>query len=130
MEAMIFQLLKQRLDITLGIIRLRSGRKTYFRLPISRLVSKSLKKPVKCFFKEEMLITVVENVNKYNFRNRDANLVNIFEISAFLWLLYFTGILKANHLNTDDLWRIGGSGVEIFCLKMFLVRFRVLIRCF
>jgi len=68
-------------------------------------------------------------VKKKFSRDRDARFTDILETRAFIGLLYYAGILKANHLNADELWKTDGSGVEIFRLTVSLPRFRFLIRC-
>ncbi|KAJ8938411.1 hypothetical protein NQ318_011994 [Aromia moschata] len=61
-------------------------------------------------------------------RVRDANLTDAIEIRALFGLLYLAGVTHANRLNTEDLWRRDGYGVEIFHLTMSLQRFRFLVR--
>ncbi|KAJ8927649.1 hypothetical protein NQ314_019864 [Rhamnusium bicolor] len=83
-----------------------------------------------------MLFSIVDSTNNFinsmkeKFsRDRDSRPTDILEMQAFIVLLYYAGILKANHLNADDLWKTDGSSVEIFRLTMSLVRFRFLLRC-
>lgn len=87
------------------------------------------------FFDDNLLDIIVENTNNYiqtqqgNFsRARDANLTNKAEIQALIGLLYFAGVLKSSRMNTDDLWKSDGTGVEIFRLTMSQTRFRFLLR--
>lgn len=106
---------------------------------MSRLPIRGLKVSLeiwKYFVTDEMLQSIVDNTNQYiisvreNFaRDRDARLTDFLEIQAFIGLLYYAGILAANHLNPDDLWKSDGSEVEIFRLTMSLSRFRFLLRC-
>ncbi|KAJ8950204.1 hypothetical protein NQ318_003195, partial [Aromia moschata] len=83
------------------------------RLPLSKLPTGSLKDPIDIwkYFVDDTIDT------------------DLIEIQAFIELLYYAGLLKANHLNADDLWKTNGSGVEIFRVTMSLSRFRFLLRC-
>lgn len=83
-----------------------------------------------------MLDLIVEHTNLFinsiagNYsRVSDARTTSKNEVQALIGLLYYAGVLKANHLNAEDLWRTDGSGVEIFRLTMSLGRFRFLLRC-
>ncbi|KAJ8939842.1 hypothetical protein NQ314_010971 [Rhamnusium bicolor] len=51
-------------------------------------------------------------------RDRDIYPTNIDEIRALIGLLYLAGIRKASHLNTTDLWKTDGTGIEVFRLTM------------
>lgn len=62
-------------------------------------------------------------------RERDASPTNISEIQALLGLLFYAGVLKSNRLNTEELWRSDGTGVEIFRLTMSIKRFKFLLKC-
>ncbi|KAJ8953863.1 hypothetical protein NQ314_007203 [Rhamnusium bicolor] len=88
------------------------------------------------FINNAMIDIIVENTNLYinsvsiNFeRNRDARPKNKTKIYAFLGLLIYCGVFKANRLNVKDLWKSDGSGVEIFRLAMSINRFLFLLRC-
>ncbi|KAJ8930156.1 hypothetical protein NQ314_017072 [Rhamnusium bicolor] len=91
------------------------------RLPISRLATRTLKTPIeifKYFINDEMVELIVQHTNAYidsvsdNFeRERDARSTNITEIHALLGLLFYAGVLKANRLNLEELWKSDGSGV-------------------
>lgn len=109
------------------------------RLPASKLRTRSLGTPTdifRYFINDAMIDIIVENTNLYinsvsiNFeRSRDARPTNKTEIYAFLGLLIYSGVLKANRLNVKDLWKSDGSGVEIFRLAMSIKRFLFLLRC-
>ncbi|KAK9679981.1 Transposase IS4 [Popillia japonica] len=64
--------------------------------------------------------------NNYS-RSRDLRPTNIDEINALI-LLYLAGVRKAKYLNTEDLWKTDGTGIETFRLIMSLRRFRALLR--
>ncbi|KAJ8945190.1 hypothetical protein NQ314_009305 [Rhamnusium bicolor] len=97
---------------------------------MSRLPTRALKTPLeiwKYFITDEILFSIMDSTNKFinsvkeKFsHDRDARPTDILEMQAFIGLLYYAGILKANHLNADDLWKTDGSGVEIFRLTMAL----------
>lgn len=117
-------------------VRTRSENKV-LRLPSSRLITRDLKEPLdiwKHFINDNMLDIIVDGTNifieslsdRYS-RDSDARLTNRAEVQALLGLIYYAGILKANHLNTKELWETNGSGVEIFRLTMSLNRFRFLL---
>lgn len=107
-------------------------------LPMSRLPTRNLKTPIEIwnyFLSPQMLDIIVENTNKHiscickkYSRQSDARNTNVLEIKAFIGLLYYAGMLKANRLNTDELWRTDGSGVEIFRLTMSKNRFHFLLQ--
>lgn len=108
-------------------------------LPGPSLSTRNMKHIVqiwKCLVNEEMITEIVrctnlfiESIKPFFSRSRDANLTSEVEITALIGLLYMAGIYKANRLNTEDLWRTDGSGIEIFRLTMSLQRFRFLLRC-
>ncbi|KAJ8937230.1 hypothetical protein NQ314_011985 [Rhamnusium bicolor] len=50
------------------------------------------------------------------------------KFSTLIGLLYLAGIRKASHLNTTDLWKTDGTGIEVFRLTMNITRFRHLFR--
>ncbi|KAJ8935475.1 hypothetical protein NQ318_009600 [Aromia moschata] len=87
-----------------------------------------------CFFDNEILNNIVNFTNikiqketeKFS-RNRDIYPTNLDEIRALIGL-YLYGVRKPNHLNTEDLWRTDGTGIEVFRLSMSLRRFRTLLR--
>lgn len=107
-------------------------------LPGPKGIAKSLKTPLaiwQCFFPANMLQIIVENTNKHiqasqdrYSRERDAKTTNVIEIKALIGLLYMAGVLKSSRLNAEDLWRVDGTGVEIFRLTMSLQRFRFLLQ--
>lgn len=119
-------------------VRTRSENKV-LRLPISRLGTRSLKNHkdiFKFFIDDEMLNILIENTNAYiesiayNFeRDRDAKPTDAIEMQACLGVLLYAGVMKANRLNVEELWRSDGSGVEIFRLAMSIKRFLFLLRC-
>lgn len=124
----------------MGPRTVRTRQENYvIRMLISRLPTGGLKTSLeiwKYFITDEMLQSIVDNTNKFiisvreNFaRGRDARPTDFLEMQAFVGLLYQAGILKANHLNADDLWKTDGSGVEIFRLTMSLSRVRFLLSC-
>lgn len=87
------------------------------------------------FFSNEILNIIVTYTNQKieavseNFaRERDHKPTTIPEIKALLGLLYLAGVRKANRLNTEDLWKTDGSGIEAFRLTMSITRFRFLLR--
>ncbi|KAJ8926975.1 hypothetical protein NQ314_020616 [Rhamnusium bicolor] len=94
------------------------------RSPISRLATRTLNTPIeilKYFINDEMVDLIVQHTNAYidsvsdNFeRERDARSTNITEIHSLLGLLFYAGVLKANHLNLEELWKSDGSEVEIY----------------
>ncbi|KAJ8952305.1 hypothetical protein NQ314_007567 [Rhamnusium bicolor] len=98
------------------------------RLPISTLAARTLKTPIeifKYFINDEMVDLIVQHTNAYidsvsdNFeRERDARSTNITEIHALMGLLFYAGVLKANRLNLEELWKSDGSGVEMFRLTI------------
>lgn len=107
-------------------------------LPGSKASVKNLKNPSdlwKYFFDDHLVDIVVTNTNKkiaeiqdrYS-RERDAKITNPAEIRALFGLLLFGGVLKSNHLNTQDMWRSDGTGVELFRLTMSETRFKFLLR--
>lgn len=119
-------------------IRTRSENKV-IRLPTSRLPTRSLKTPIdifRYFINDKMIDIIVKSTNLYissisdNFqRERDAKTTHPTEVLAFLGLLLYSGVLKANRLNIEELWRSDGSGIEMFRLVMSIKRFRFLLRC-
>lgn len=119
-------------------IRIRAENKV-IRLPISKLATRSLKSAMdifKYFIDNEMLNLIVQHTNAYinlvaeNYtRERDASPTNIAEVQALLGLLFYAGVLKANHLNAEELWKSDGTGIEIFRLTMSIKRFKFLMRC-
>lgn len=88
----------------------------------------------KHFFNNHIIDIIVQNTNKnimsvqdkYS-RERDANQTTNSEIEAVIGLLYFSGVLKSGRLNTKDLWKSDGTGVEIFRMCMSRNRFRFLL---
>lgn len=76
-------------------------------------MAKNARTPLECwllFFDQIMLVSIVENTNKYivtiskNYkRSRDAKPTNLAEIKAVLGLLYLAGIHKSSRLNTEYL---------------------------
>ncbi|KAJ8941293.1 hypothetical protein NQ318_000593 [Aromia moschata] len=100
------------------------------RLPGPTLATKLLQSPAEIwnyFFD----VYYRDSTNKYivscqdNFsRVRDANLIGKY---AVFWTP-LAGVTHANRLNTEDLWRRDGYGVEILHLTMSLQRFRFLVR--
>lgn len=107
-------------------------------LPGVKGVAKNAKTPLDCwnlFFSEEMLVSIVKNINTYieaisekYQRSRDAKPTNLPEIKALFGLLYLAGIHKSNRLNTEELWNRDGTGVDLFWLTMSIQRFRFLLR--
>lgn len=107
-------------------------------LPGPKETVKNLRTPLaiwQYFFPENVLQVIVDNTNKHiqavqdkYSRERDAKTTNILELQALIGLLYLAGVMKSNHLNAEDLWRVDGTGVEIFRLTMSLQRFRFLMR--
>lgn len=101
-------------------------------LPGVKRVVQTLKTPLatwQYFFPENTLQVIVDNTNKYiqdaqdrYSHERDAKTTDIFEIKALIGLLYLTGVLKRNRINAEDLWRVDGTGGEMFRLTMSLQR--------
>ncbi|KAI4459502.1 autophagy protein 16-like [Holotrichia oblita] len=104
------------------------------RLPISSLPTGFLKhshEMWKSFINNQMLNLVVYYTNKcirsiaHNYsRESNARPTDIAEVQALIALLYYADMLKANHINTKELWANDGSGVKIFRLTMILNRVR------
>ncbi|KAJ8948866.1 hypothetical protein NQ318_013520 [Aromia moschata] len=125
---MMMRKLMQMNHILWGEIRERNGLKPVLRenTPIGIW---------ECFFDNEILNNIVNFTNieiqketeKFS-RNRDIYPTNLDEVRALIGLLYLAGVRKANHLNTEDLWRTDGTGIEVFRLTMSLRRFRTLLR--
>nr|CAI5866340.1 unnamed protein product [Callosobruchus analis] len=107
-------------------------------LPGPKGLAQTLKTPISIwqyFFSGPCLQIVVQNTNKHiqavqerYSRERDAKLTDIVEVKALIGLLYLAGVMKSSHLNAEDLWRVDGTGIEIFRLTMSLQRFRFLLR--
>lgn len=73
------------------------------------------------FISYPMLNLIVENTNKFidsiaqnSPRVSNVRQTNKIEIQALLGQLNYSGILKANHLNTDELWATDGSDWTFF----------------
>lgn len=64
----------------------------------------------------------------YSRGNRDCPPTDFEELSAFLGLLYLLGTKKAQHLNTDEMWRSDGTAPDIFVATMSEKRFHMLVR--
>nr|CAH7735214.1 unnamed protein product [Callosobruchus chinensis] len=107
-------------------------------LPGPKGLARTLRTPISLwqyFFSEQCLQLIVQNTNKHiqsvqerYSRERDAKLTDIVELKALIGLLYLAGVMKSSHLNAEDLWRVDGTGIEIFRLTMSLQRFRFLLR--
>lgn len=105
--------------------------------PGVKVIAKNLKSPLDIwnfFFTDEMLEVIVESTNKkiqtlsQNYsRERDAKPTNIIEIKALIGLLYLAGVRHVNRLNSLDLWKVDGSGIEAFRLTMGINRFKFLL---
>lgn len=74
----------------------------------------------KLFFTDEMINSLVKSTNikiqscEENYsRERDAKLTDFIEMCAFLGLLYLAGVVQSS-----DVWRTDGLGVEMFRLVM------------
>ncbi|KAJ8960455.1 hypothetical protein NQ318_013739 [Aromia moschata] len=108
-------------------------------LPGSNLPTRSLKTPddiFNYFVNDEMIEMIARNTNlcinsiSDNFqRECDTKPTDAIEIRAFLGLLLYSGVLKVNRLNIEELWQTDGTGIEIFRLVMSLKRFQLLSRC-
>lgn len=108
-------------------------------LPGVKAAVRDMKSPIDIwtfFFDENMLENIVSYTNikiqslSENFsRDRDAKPTNIPEIKALFGLLYLAGVRRANHLNTQDLWKVDGTGIEAFRLTMSINRFKFLLAC-
>lgn len=61
--------------------------------------------------------------SKYS-RDRDCKKTSIEETKALFGLLYYAGVLKASHLNAEELW----EEVQLFKCVTSLQRFRFLLR--
>ncbi|KAJ8929663.1 hypothetical protein NQ314_017623 [Rhamnusium bicolor] len=86
-------------------------------------------------FSDEILNTIVtctnqkiEVVSEKFVRDRDHKTTDVLEIKALFGLLYLASIRRANHLNTEDLWKTDGTEIEAFRLTMRIGRFRFLLR--
>lgn len=49
------------------------------------------------------------------------------QIGALLGLIYSAGVGRANHVNTLDLWKADGIGIEAFGWTMGISRFKFLL---
>lgn len=96
-------------------------------LPGIKQAAKHVKTPIDAFslFFDKMLLDEITCTNMniqsiaHNFaQSRDANLTNRDEIRALFGLLYFAGLMRANHLNIKDLWNNDGNGIKIFPATM------------
>lgn len=98
-------------------------------------VAENLTTPYDCWrlFFNESLDSIVTYTNTYIElsqeelgRGEEANCrrpTNITELEAFIGLLYLCGIYKSDNMNTSDLWKKDGTGVELFSYTMHHNRF-------
>jgi hypothetical protein len=87
------------------------------------------------YFDEEILNEIVFCTNIWIEKNkviysreRDCLETSVTEIKAVFGILYMAGVLKAAHLNLEDLWSTDGLGVEFFRTCMSIKRFKFLLR--
>lgn len=57
------------------------------------------------------------------------NDISLYELKAFLGLLYLVGYFKSNRQNLKNLWRSDGTGVEMFRTVITLKRFQFILNC-
>ena len=88
------------------------------------------------FVTPEMLELLVEKTNlfirdkreNYTQKSKARDTDNV-EMKAFLGLLLLAGTYHSNRINLDNLWKIDGTGIDVFWLTMSLHRLRFLLCC-
>lgn len=104
-------------------------------------VAENLTEPYECWrlFFNDILDSIVTYTNTYiELSQEESGLgkgeeaickrpTNVTEIEAFIGLLYLCGIYKSDSMNTSDLWKKDGTGVELFSYTMHHNRFQFLL---
>lgn len=73
--------------------------------------------------------TYIGTVKPSYARERDARLVDLIELKAYLGLLYLAGVWRSNRQSLEDLWGTDDDGVEKFRMVMSIKRFKFITRC-
>lgn len=88
------------------------------------------------FFDDQVLNLIVKHTNNYirrvckkYHRNSDSKEISRDELSAFIGLFLYTGIMKLSYGHIKDLWALDGTGLDIFRMTMGLSRFQFIMRC-
>lgn len=108
------------------------------KLPGVKAKAKGAKTILECwklFFSDAMINNIVKYINQkldmmrvsYT-RPRDCPAVDYEEMLAFIGLLFLAGVKRAQHLNSDELWKLDGTAPDIFAATMAKKRFHQIIQ--